>query len=137
MIGLDATNKVIFTPNLREILKYIDTTISKYIYDITDYYSKAHWFEYKILSSIIFDALVTAYIIDNDVIKLKDCYVDIVTNGIAEGQSVVDTNGKYNNNICNAKIAYDAIPKKIQIFFNTLFPEKTETINYILNNEFN
>lgn len=138
MIGLDATNKVIFTPNLREILKYIDSPISKYIYDITDYYAKAHWFEDKILGSIIFDALVTAYIIDNDVIKLKDCYVDIVTDGISEGQSVVDPNGKYNNGICNAKVAYDASPKRFfQIFFNTLFPEETETINYILNNEFN
>lgn len=137
MVGLDATNKVVFTPNLREYLKHINSPISKFIYDITDHYMTAHWDEDKILGCIIFDALVTGYIIDESLLELKDCYVDIVTEGIGKGQSIVDNDGRYHDGKCNAKVAYNAYSMKFfNIFYNTLFKEYEKDIKFILEKEF-
>ena len=137
MVGLDATNKVVFSPKLREYLKHINTPIAKFIYDITDHYMYAEQIETKIIGCVIFDALVTGYIIDESILELKDCYVDIATEGICKGQSVVDNDGQYHNGKCNARVAYNAYDKKFfDIFYNTLFKEYHKDIKLILDTEF-
>ena len=138
MVGLNATRKIVFTPNLREVVKQFNTPLGNFIYDITKFYIDFHWEQERTLGCVINDPLVVAYLLDENVISLKDAYVDIAVDGICEGQSVVDNKGFWHNKVCNAKVAYNSDPRKFfEIFFNILFPNHKEDIKIALEKEFN
>lgn len=91
MIGLDVTREIVFTPTIREYLIRLDEDMGNFIKDITGFYYDFHWKQEHILGCVINDPLAVAYFIDRDICSGFASYVDIVTDGIAIGQSVVDS----------------------------------------------
>ncbi|MGL4367794.1 MAG: nucleoside hydrolase [Brevinemataceae bacterium] len=137
VIGLDVTHKVILSPNLQELLKQYNTPQSIFISKITNFYNTFHWKSEKILGCYMHDPLVIGYLIDPEIFKLQDAFISIVTEGQAIGQTIVDINGTWNNNICNCKFAYQVDSKKfLEIFFNNIVPNQQEDNIRIINQEF-
>lgn len=137
MVGLNATRKIVLTPNLREMVKQFRSPLGDFIHSITQTYIDFHWAQEKTIGCVINDALVIAYLLDPNVLKLKKAYVDIATEGICEGQSVIDNKGFWHQGHCNAQVAYDADTKRFfEIFFNILFPKHQEDIDIVLDYEF-
>lgn len=124
MIGLDVTNQIALNCEMREILRMIDTPLSNFIYNITKEGLDDNWKTRRKAVSPMHDVLTVAYALDPTILDIKEAYVDIVTNGIAKGQSVVDIGGHWNQGRCNAKYAAKVDVKKFyQLFFETIFKE--------------
>ena len=83
-----------------------------------------NWKSRRKAVSPMHDVLTVAYFLDNSIVKLKPAYIDVVTEGIARGQSIVDIGGHWNENKCNAKYAYDVdVVKFYKLFYKEIFNE--------------
>ena len=91
MVGLDVTRKIVLTPNIIEFINRIDKEKAKFITDITRFYIDFHWEQEKIIGCVINDPLAVAYFIDRNLCKGFDSYVQVVHDGVAMGQSIVDS----------------------------------------------
>lgn len=70
------------------------------------------------------DVLTTAYFIEPSILKMRPAYIDVVTEGIAKGQSIVDIDGHWNDGKCNALYAEEVdVEKFYKLFFKTVFDE--------------
>lgn len=124
MVGLDVTHHIIFTPHLREIVRQLKTPLSNYIYDITQFYVDFHWKQERTIGCVINDPLAVGVLIDPDLVQTVPAFVDIETDGIAIGQSVVDFYGKRNHGKCNTQVCMQVNPKAFfQLFLHRLFPD--------------
>ncbi len=90
MVGLDVTYPILLTPNMREMIKQFDTPLGQYVFDITQFYVDFHWKQERTLGCIINDPLVIAYLIDPTILTVKPATVEVETDGIAIGESIVD-----------------------------------------------
>ncbi|MFT4413750.1 nucleoside hydrolase [Fredinandcohnia humi] len=134
MVGLDVTHKIIFTPNLREIVRQFKTQISQYVYDITQFYVDFHWKQEKTIGCVINDPLAIAYLISPEIMVTKYGYVEVETVGIAIGQSVVEfTKHRTNIEVC-MEVNTESFFK---VFLHNLFPENIREIDILLGKEFN
>ena len=132
MIGLDATGYIWMTPAHRELLYQVDTRISRFIYDITRVYANVHWKWEKKLGCELCDALIPAYLLEPEVITAVDAFVDIETEGICAGTSVVYRSARYPERQANCQVAVSADAKKFfELLFRYLFPEYTEAVTNI------
>ena len=91
MIGLDVTRKIVLTPNIIEFINRLDKNIAKYITEITRFYIDFHWEQEGIIGCVINDPLAVAYFIDRSICSGFDSFVEVVEEGIAMGQTVVDS----------------------------------------------
>lgn len=129
MIGLDVTNKIALDCGLREVLRLLDTDLSVFIYNITKEGVNDNWKSRRKTAAPMHDVLTVAYLIDESILEVKPAYIDVVTEGIAKGQSVVDINGHWNQGKCNAKYAsYVDVEKFYKLFFETIFQEDVSTL---------
>ncbi|MCI9107337.1 MAG: nucleoside hydrolase [Lachnospiraceae bacterium] len=133
MIGLDVTNKIALGADIREILRIFDTDLSKFIYNITKEGLDDNWKCRRKPVAPMHDVLTVAYLIDESILAMKKAHIDIVTEGIAKGQSVVDIDGHWFNGQCNALYATDVdVNKFYQLFLTTIFKEhKEEILDYL------
>jgi len=137
MIGLDVTHNIILTPNIIEVLKQLNTTISKYIVDITKFYVNFHWKQERTIGCVINDPLAVAVLIDSSMVEARKAWVDIETHGIAVGQSVVDFGGVWSQGRCNSKICMKVIPKRFfELFLHRMVPEYPEDIKLAIEKEY-
>lgn len=137
MVGLDVTHRIILTPNLREVLKQIGTKISKFIYDITSYYVDFHWKQEKTIGCVINDPLATSILVDPTIVTTENAWVDIETQGICIGQSVVDFGGIWSNGKCNTEVCMKVNPKKFfELFLHRMVPEFPEDIQLAIDNQY-
>ena len=121
MIGLDVTRKIVLTPNIIEFINRLDKDISKYITEITRFYIDFHWEQEGIIGCVINDPLAVAYFIDRSICSGFESYVEVVDDGIAMGQSVVDSFDFYKNDK-NAVVLTDVDDKKfMNMFLKRLF----------------
>lgn len=90
MVGLDVTRKIVLTPTLLEYVCRMDPDMGDFIRKITKFYFDFHWKWEHIIGCVINDPLAVAYFIDRDICEGFDSYVQIETQGISMGQSVVD-----------------------------------------------
>lgn len=124
MIGLDATSYIWLTPAHRELLFQINTPVSRFMYDITRVYSDIHWKWERRMGCELCDALIPAYLLDPSVITTVDAYVEIETQGICAGTSVVYRSERYRDKKPNCQVAVSADGKKFfELLFRYLFPE--------------
>ncbi|KAJ50536.1 purine nucleosidase [Clostridium tetanomorphum] len=134
MVGLDVTREIVLTPNYIELLKQFNTSLSNFIVDITKFYVNFHWKQEKTLGCVINDPLAIAYFIDNSLCSGFNSYVDIATEDISIGQSVVDVASFYNNKpncfVLNKVNAH----RFMELFLKTIFKEFEEDISLILSN---
>ncbi|MEG0085589.1 MAG: nucleoside hydrolase [Niameybacter sp.] len=107
MIGLDVTRKIVLTPNLIEFINRLDAELATFITEITRFYIDFHWEQEGIIGCVINDPLAVAYFMDRSLCQGFESYVEVVTEGIAMGQSIVDSVDFYkkpNNAIINVDV---------------------------------
>lgn len=97
MVGLDVTRKIVLTPNIIEFINRLDKEKSKFITEITRFYIDFHWEQEGIIGCVINDPLAVAYFIDRSLLRGFDSYVEVVHDGVAVGQSIVDSFNFYKN----------------------------------------
>lgn len=95
MIGLDVTRKIVLTPNLIEFINRLDEKLATFITEITRFYIDFHWQQEGIIGCVINDPLAVAYFIDRNLCQGFESSVEVVTEGIAVGQSIVDSENFY------------------------------------------
>ena len=133
IIGLDVTFQITMDAEIREALRIIDTPLSKLIYDITRKGVDDNWDWERKAAAPMHDVLTMAYLLDETLLDLEKANVDIVTEGIAKGQSIVDYNGKWNQGICNARFAKGVdINRFYHLFLTTVFNEHKEDFELLL-----
>lgn len=124
IIGLDVTNKIALDCEKREILRIMGTELSTFVYNITREGLDENWLTRRKAVSPMHDVLTVAYLIDESILTVKPAYIDVITEGVAKGQSVVDIGGHWNEGKCNAKYASDVDAERFyNLFFLTIFKE--------------
>lgn len=132
MVGLDATADVYMDPIVRELLYLINTPVSRFIHKITRVYADGHWLLEKKLGCELCDVLTIAYLLDETVVETVDAFVDIETQGLCDGASVVYRSKDYPSKKTNCKVAVRANTRKFfETFFDKMFPEYLETYKTI------
>lgn len=131
MVGLDVTRKIVLTPNIIEFINRLDKEKSKFITEITRFYIDFHWKQEKIIGCVINDPLAVAYFIDRNLCKGFDSYVEVVHDGVAMGQSIVDSFNFYKKEP-NAHILTDTDEKAfMRMFLKRIFKGYEDVIDSI------
>ncbi len=134
MVGLDVTREIVLTPNIIELIKQIGGDLANFIVDITRFYVDFHWKQERTLGCVINDPLAVGYFIDRSLCDGFTSYLDIVTNGIAVGQTLVDV-GEFYRKPHNGFILTKVNSKKfMKMFLERLFPDNKRDIEIVLNN---
>lgn len=132
MIGLDATAHIWMTPVHRELLYHVGTPLAKFIYDITRVYSNVHWRWERKLGCELCDALIPAYLLDPSVLTAVDAHVEIETEGICSGTSVVYRTKRYPDKEKNAQVAVSADGERFfRLMFHYMFPEYEDALEEV------
>ena len=134
MVCLDVTREIVLTPNLIELIKQIGGDVANFIVDVTRFYVDFHWKQEKTLGCVINDPLAVAYFIDRSICEGFTSYLDIVTDGIAIGQTLVDIGEFYkkeHNGLVLTKVNSD---KFMKMFLERIFPDNKEDIEIVVNN---
>ena len=95
MVGLDVTRKIVLTPTILEYICRLNPETGDFIKKITKFYFDFHWQWEHIIGCVINDPLAVAYFVDRSICEGFDSFVQIETQGISLGQSVVDSMGFY------------------------------------------
>ena len=117
MVGLDVTRKIVFTPDLLSYMKRLDSRTGGFVGQITKFYFDFHWEWEHIIGCVINDPLAVAYFACRDLCSGIERYVQIETQGICRGQSVVDTMNFYRH-APNANVLMDV---DVSAFFRLFF----------------
>lgn len=134
MVGLDVTREIILTPNIIELIKQIGGNVANFIVDITRFYVDFHWNQERTLGCVINDPLAVAYFIDRTLCEGFTSYLDIVTDGIAIGQTLVDV-GNFYRKEHNGRILTKVDSKRfMKMFLERIFPDSKKDIEIVLNN---
>ncbi|MEM9423713.1 MAG: nucleoside hydrolase [Spirochaetota bacterium] len=137
MLGLDVTHRIVFSPNLREVVRMLDTPLARFVYDLTRFYVDFHWAQEKTLGCVINDPLVPAFLLRPQSVRRKPAYVDICTEGPAMGQSVVDFAGLWHGGKSPVQVGVEVdVPQFFALFLETLFPEFSDDLEILLRQEF-
>lgn len=121
MIGLDVTRKIVLTPNSIELMNRLDKELATFITEITRFYIDFHWEQEGIIGCVINDPLAVAYFIDRDLCKCFESYVQVVKEGEAIGQTMVDY-GNFYRRQSNALIATEVDKEAfMKMFFKKIF----------------
>lgn len=134
MVGLDVTREIVLSPNYIELIKQIGGEVSEFILAITRFYIDFHWKQEKTLGCVINDPLAVAYFIDNSLCTGITSYLDIVTEGVAIGQTLVDI-GDFYKKTHNVKVLTEVDSKRFMKFFlGRIFKDNIRDIEIVLNN---
>lgn len=110
----------------------MDSYLANFLYDITKVGAQYDREVQGHAGYIINDPLTIAYLVDETILQLKDCHVEIVTEGEQIGRSIVTE--VIDPEKINAKFAYGVNVKEFyRILFTRLFPQKQEEIERIIN----
>ena len=135
MIGLDVTRKIVLTPTILEYICRLNPKMGDFIKKITKFYFDFHWQWEHIIGCVINDPLAVAYFIDQSICSGFDSFVEIETQGISLGQSVVDSMNFYRKEP-NATVLTEVDTFQFfQMFLSRLLdlePEKLDILKDIL-----
>lgn len=98
MVGLDVTRKIVLTPTILEYICRLNQEMGDFIKKITKFYFDFHWQWEHIIGCVINDPLAVAYFMDRSLCEGFDSFVQIETQGISMGQSVIDAMNFYRKN---------------------------------------
>ncbi len=122
MIGLDVTNRIALDCEHREIIRMTGTPVARFVYDITQEGLEDNWRTRRKAVSPLHDVLTVAYYLNPRILDVRPAYIDVVTEGIARGQSIVDLDGHWNEGRCNAKYAAAVnVQDFFDLFLSTVF----------------
>ena len=135
MIGLDVTRKIVLTPTLLEYICRLNKETGGFIRKITKFYFDFHWEWEHIIGCVINDPLAVAYFLDPDICQGFDSYVQIETEGISLGQSVVDSMDFYRKTP-NTKVLTEVdVYAFFQLFLSRILglePEKLDILQDLI-----
>ena len=135
MIGLDVTRKIVLTPTLLEYICRLNKETGEFIRKITKFYFDFHWEWEHIIGCVINDPLAVAYFLDPDICQGFDSYVQIETEGISLGQSVVDSMDFYRKTP-NTKVLNEVdVYAFFQLFLSRILglePEKLDILQDLI-----
>ncbi len=72
MVGLDVTHQVVFSPNLREIVRFFSHSsgpLAQLVYDLTRFYVDFHWQQERTIGCVINDPLIPAFLLRPNLLK--------------------------------------------------------------------
>ena len=95
MTGLDVTRKIVLTPDLLEYMKRLDSRTGGFVERITRFYFDFHWMQEHLIGCVINDPLAVAYFADRSLCSGFESHVQIETEGISKGQTLVDSMNFY------------------------------------------
>lgn len=98
MVGLDVTRKIVLTPNILSYIERLDIKQGTFIRKITKFYYDFHWQWEHLIGCVINDPLAVAYFLEPTLCSGFASYVQIETDGISRGQTVVDAYDFYKQN---------------------------------------
>lgn len=131
MVGLDVTRKIVLTPNIIEFINRLDKDMAKFITEITRFYVDFHWEQEKVVGCVINDPLAVAYFIDRNICSGFESFVEVVEDGIAMGQSVVDSFDFYKKEK-NAVVLTNTDEKQfMKMFLKRLFKGYEDVIDSV------
>ena len=131
MIGLDVTRKIVLTPTLLEYICRLNKETGEFIRKITKFYFDFHWEWEHIIGCVINDPLAVAYFLDPDICQGFDSYVQIETEGISLGQSVVDSMDFYRKTP-NTKVLTEVdVYAFFQLFLSRILGLKPEKLDIL------
>lgn len=116
MVGLDVTRQIVLTPNRLAYLARRDPKLGGFVQAITKFYFQFHWEWEHIIGCVINDPLAVAYFADRSLCGGFEAYTEVVTDGTAMGQTVVDSMGFYKKP-ANALVLTETDPKRFFRFF--------------------
>ena len=135
MVGLDVTRKIVLTPTLLEYICRLDKETGSFIRKITKFYLDFHGEWEHIIGCVINDPLAVAYFLNPSICQGFNSYVQIETEGISLGQSVVDAMNFYRKTP-NTKVLTEV---DVYSFFQTflsrildLEPEKLDILQDLI-----
>ena len=135
MIGLDVTRKIVLTPTLLEYICRLNKETGEFIRKITKFYFDFHWEWEHIIGCVINDPLAVAYFLDPHICQGFDSYVQIETEGISLGQSVVDSMDFYRKTP-NTKVLTEVdVYAFFQLFLSRILglePEKLDILQDLI-----
>ncbi|WP_138206803.1 nucleoside hydrolase [Haloimpatiens lingqiaonensis] len=131
MVGLDVTRKIVLTPNILQLIERLGGVIAEYIVDITKFYVDFHWKQEGIIGCVINDPLAVAYFMDRSLCDGFSSYVQVVEEGIAMGQSIVDVEDFWNKPHNAVVLNQVDSTKFMQMFLETLFPQSKKIISKV------
>lgn len=105
MVGLDVTNKAIFSFKDIDKLEKFNGKVSKVVAPLLRFFAKANHEFFGFNGAPLHDALAVSYVIDKTILDTKFLHVDIETYGqFTRGQTVVDIYG-VTKKVLNAEVA--------------------------------
>lgn len=131
MVGLDVTRKIVLTPNIIEFINRLDEDLAKYITQITRFYMDFHWTQEGIIGCVINDPLAVAYFIDRNLCSGFESYVEVIEDGVAMGQSVVDSFNFYKNEPNSIVLTETKEKDFMYMFLKRLFPNYVQKIDTV------
>jgi purine nucleosidase len=131
LVPLDVTYKILLTPNMREMIRQFKTSLAQYVVNITGFYVDFHWAQERTLGCVINDPLVIAYLLDRSILTLKKGHIQIETEGIAIGESVVEFRETDSNKLSNIAQSVDS-KKFFELFLTRVFSEHKEDIQLMI-----
>lgn len=138
MVGLDATHQAFMSPGVRELLYQIDHQQARFIFQITREYADYYWRTHRQVGAELCDVLAIALLSRPQLVKLVDAHVEISTNGITEGRSVVARTDRFRDLAPNAKVATSDVATRefFEFLLTTLFPDDRGDIVRVLDHEY-
>ena len=131
MVGLDVTRKIVLTPDLLEYMCRLNKETGEFVKKITKFYFDFHWEWEHIIGCVINDPLAVAYFINPELCKGFDSYVQIETEGISLGQSVVDSMNFYRKT-SNARVLTEVdVYGFFQMFLSRILDQKPEELDIL------
>lgn len=132
MVGLNVTEKSLFTLEEFEFMKKLDTKIGNLLFEMQKKYADYHWKAYGIKGCYIHDLLAMVIAADESIANGIDCNVDIATESITRGECLVDLVDAWGKRK-NAYVINDFNALKYKsLFFSTIFHRnKEECIKFL------
>lgn len=107
MVGLNVTNKALFSFEDIERLEKLNGRVSKVVASLLRFFARANYEIFGFKGAPLHDALAVSYLIDETVLSTKFLHVDIETRGdFTRGQTVVDVYG-VTRKAPNVEVAFD------------------------------
>lgn len=133
VVGLDVTNQIALSGDLREAIRIVGTPLARFVYDITRVGLEENWLLRQKPVAPMHDVLTVAYCLQPGLLTLRSAHVDVVDSGIAKGQSVVDFDGHFHDDACNAKFAVDVdVVGFYRLLLSTVFPDQARAFGKYL-----
>ena len=125
MVGLDVTRRIVLTPNLLSYMTRLDPETGAFVRKITEFYMDFHWKQEGIIGCVINDPLAVAYYIDPSICSGFDSYLEVETDGICRGQTIVDSMGFWNRRP-NSHVLTETSAREFMYFFFSRILKKAD-----------